>query len=132
MISDTEVIHNCLARLAESDADITDAVYAKFTGAMPEAIQHVEYMDIRMKGRMLDQIFQLLLGDTDEGYLKFETDMHRGYGASLPFYHAMLSAVKESVKDRLGQSWSTRDQAAWDASIERIIEDIDRLHSVPG
>ncbi len=132
MISDTDVIHNCLARLAESDTDITDAVYDRFTGAMPEALQHIDYMDIRMRGRMLDQIFRLLLGETDEGYLEFETEMHKGYGANLSFYHAMLSAVKESVKEQLGRSWSAREEAAWNTSIEHIIGVIDRLPSAPG
>lgn len=131
MIANTEIIHNCLAQLAEADTDITGAVYDKFTCAMPEAIQHIDYMDIRMRGRMLDQILRLLLGETDDNYLKFETEMHRGYGANTSLYQALLSAVKETVKDRLAPSWSAREEAAWDTSIKHIIGDIDRLNPSP-
>jgi hypothetical protein len=96
---------------------------------MPEANQHLDYLDVRMKGRMLDQVYQLLLDEVDDNYLQFETHMHQGYGANTALYRGLLTAVKDAVKIALADSWSAAEDTAWDATIDRIVSDIERLGS---
>lgn len=127
MNKDSQILSRCFEQLADTDTDIAPAVYARFTTAMPEALQHIGYLDERMKGRMLDQVYQLLLGETDDNYLAFEAKMHKGYGANTALYRGLLSAVRDTVKDALAASWSAQEDAAWDASINRIVGDIERL-----
>lgn len=131
MNKDTQTLSRCFEELANADTDIAPAVYARFTATMPEATQHIGYLDERMKGRMLDQVYQLLLGEVDDSYLAFEAKMHKGYGANIALYRGLLSAVRDTVKDALAASWSAEQDMAWDASINRIVGDLERLESVP-
>lgn len=126
-MNDKEIIHRCFEEVAQSGVDITPAVYEKFTEAMPQVNQHIDFMDNRMRGRMLDQIYKLLLEDIDSDYLKFETDMHRGYGADSALYRGILEAVKGCMRDSLGENWSKEYESAWDRSIDSLVEEIQRL-----
>lgn len=127
MNTDQEVIHHCFEEVAKADVDLAPAVYEKFTACAPQASQHISHMDDRMRGRMLDQIYGLLLGDADSDYLEFEARMHRGYGASADLYRGILTAVKAAAQEILAEAWSPETDAAWDRTIERILNDILRL-----
>jgi hypothetical protein len=130
MDRDTEIIYRCFEQVADSGVDLAPRVYDKFVEAMPDADQHIGYMDSRMRGRMLDQIYKLLLDDTEGNYLEFETRTHRGYGADSPLYRGILVALKETVRDCLEGRWSPEDESAWDRSIKRILGEIDSLNPV--
>ena len=127
MQTDTEVLYHCFDQIAKSDTDIAPAVYDKLTSYAPEMSPHISHMDARMKGRMLDQIYNLLLDEIDEGYLEFEARTHMGYGADTAMYRGMLRAVKDAVSDTLGDAWSDKEELAWDRSIERIVGDIEQF-----
>ena len=132
MATDKEVIHQCLEAVANAQTDIAPAIYASISEKMPDMDQHIDFMDSRMKGRMLDQIYKLLLGDVDDGYLEFEARMHRGYGADLGQYQGILAAVKDAVSNVLSDTWSAAEEAAWDRTIEHIVGDISAiLHDRP-
>ncbi len=124
MATDNEVIHQCIEAVANSDTDIAPAVYASVSEKMPDMDQHIDFMDSRMRGRMLDQIYKLLLGDVDDGYLEFEARTHRGYGADLAQYQGILEAVKDAVCNVLSDTWSAAEEAAWDRTIVHIVGDI--------
>lgn len=130
MRPDTAVIYRCFEILAESDTDLTDAVYRNYTSSMPSVNQHIEYLDHSMKGRMLDQVYGLLLGDVDNNYLAFEVNTHKNYGATSTLYCGFLNAIKTAVKDSLGPAWTQIEEDAWDTSIRNIIEKIDEVDSV--
>lgn len=123
-MSDQEILLHCFEVVAQTGTDLTPAVYERFTRDMPEAIQHIGIMDERMRGRMLDQVYKLLLEETDSEYLKFETDMHRGYGADTALYRGILQAVKGAVADCMGDRWSTHEDEAWNRSIDHLIDEI--------
>jgi hypothetical protein len=123
MSNDTEVLRQCMEAVAEADVDISPAVYTAVSASMPEANQHMADMDDRMKGRMLDQVYQLLLGETDDEYLQFEARMHRGYGANGALYQGLLTAVKDAVRATLGPNWVAEHEAAWDRSIKKIVDE---------
>ena len=108
---------------------ISQEVYERFSKEMPESNARIEHMDNNMKGRMLEQIFKLLLDETEEGYLDFETQMHKSYGANVALYSALLLAIKETVRDVTGKSWSEEKEMAWNGVIEKIVNDIERLAS---
>jgi hypothetical protein len=124
-----EVINRCFETVAESDIDLTSAVYSHFTETLPEATQHIGYMDERMRGRMLDQIYALLLDEVDADYLAFEARTHQGYGADTGQYRGILTAVKAAVCDVLGELWSSREEDAWEQSINRIVGKIESVTS---
>ncbi len=127
MDTESQVIRQCLEEVAETDTDLAPAIYARLSRRVPEIDQHIDYLDERMRGRMLDQIYQLLLDDVDEDYLKFETNMHKGYGADTGLYRGLLTAVKESVSEAMQESWTAAYSDAWDRTIERVMSDLDRL-----
>jgi len=127
VVTDTEVICQSLEALAKNDTDIATLVYASFSEKMPDADQHIGIMDSRMRGRMLDQIYKLLMGDVDGGYLEFEAGMHRGYGAGLDQYRGILEALKDAVSSVLSDAWSADQEVAWTRTIERIIGDISTI-----
>lgn len=76
MSTDTAVIRCCFEKLAESANEITEEVYKNYTTSMPSVKQHIGYLDSRMKGRMLEQVYRLLLGEADDHYLRFEVHTH--------------------------------------------------------
>lgn len=127
MSTDQEVIHRCFEEVAKADVDLAPVVYEKFTACAPQASQHISHMDGRMRGRMLDQIYGLLLGDADSDYLEFEAKMHRGYGANADLYRGILTAVKTATKETLTDAWPAEADTAWDRTIERILSDIQQL-----
>lgn len=132
MATDNEIIYQCLEAVADSQTDIAPAVYASVSEKMPGMDQHIGFMDSRMRGRMLDQIYKLLLGDVDNGYLEFEARMHQGYGADLAQYRGILDAVKDAVSNVLSDTWSAAEEAAWNRSIDHIVGDISVvLHNGP-
>ena len=132
MATDNEIIYQCLEAVADSQTDIAPAVYASVSEKMPGMDQHIGFMDSRMRGRMLDQIYKLLLGDVDNGYLEFEARMHQGYGADLAQYRGILDAVKDAVSNVLSDTWSAAEEVAWDRTIEHIVGDISAiLHDRP-
>jgi hypothetical protein len=127
MATDNEVIYQCLEAVANSHTDIATTVYASVSEKMPDMNQHIDFMDSRMRGRMLDQIYKLLLGDVDNGYLEFEARMHQGYGADLAQYRGMLEAVKGAVSNVLSDTWSAAEDTAGNRTIEHIVGDISAI-----
>lgn len=119
-----QTISQCFEKLAEKNIDISESVYQTYIQNMPDVNEHIDVLDTRMKGRMLDQIYRLLLDDVDKDYLEFEARTHRCYGATLERYEGLLSAVKQIFKDQLRDDWHSTDEKAWDTSIKRILADI--------
>ena len=126
METESQVIRQCLEEVAEIDTDLTPAIYARLSRQVPEIDQHIDYLDERMRGRMLDQVYQLLLGELDRDYLDFESRMHEGYGATPAMYRGMLQAVKEEVRDVLAGQWSDSRDVAWNCTIDRIVVELTR------
>ena len=71
----------------------------------------------------------MLLGETDDNYLAFETHMHRGYGATPQLYRSLLTAVKDAARDSLSGDWSAADESAWNRSIAQLTGEIETLEN---
>jgi len=125
----TEVIQRCFERLADKGVDITEAVYREFMAGETDSIQAVKDMDTRTKGRMLEQIYNLLLDVTEKNYLSFETRMHVAYGAESIMYRRILSAVRNSCKVALNDLWTEVEDIAWGARINELMIEIDTVNT---
>lgn len=131
MGDETDTLYQCLEDVAAAHTDITEAVYERLERTTPSISQHISHMDANMKGRMLDQVYQLLLGEANSVYLAFETNMHAGYGADLVMYRGVLEAVRDEVAAILGETWTVQRESAWNDAIERVAHDIEQLLTKP-
>lgn len=129
MSQHSEVLKQSLEQLAETELDITLPVYQRFEAVAPDACRHLAVMDERMRGRMLEQVINLLMGETEDEYLDFETRMHRGYGASPALYRDLFQSVKHVVREELGNCWSAQQEVAWDDSIDHTLAAIEHAYS---
>ena len=127
MQAEFDILRNCFERVAEAGVDITPQVFQEFEAATPDVSQHIGMMDAYMRGRMLEQVIKLLMGETEDGYLAFEVRTHQGYGANDAFYLSLFESVKQVVQEMSGGSWTEREDAAWDSTIERIVGEIGEL-----
>ncbi len=128
MDSNTSLLNQCFEQLANTNIDITKAVYENYISRMPEVAEHIAGLDERMMGRMLDQIYRLLLDGVDDDYLTFEVSTHQSYGATPERYTGLLIAVKDSVKEVLSDRWTSAEESAWDQSIKKIVSEIERVN----
>lgn len=114
-------IRDVFERLAETGIDINEAVYEHFLSRSTVAAEHMASVDERMRGRMLEQVMLLLMGDTEQQYLEFETRMHRSYGAEPGLYLKLFTAVKSAVKGALADDWGEADEVAFYETIQRLM-----------
>lgn len=128
MDSNTSLLNQCFEQLANKNVDITKAVYKSYISRMPDVAEHIAALDERMMGRMLDQVYRLLLEDVDDDYLTFEVSTHQNYGATPERYSGLLIAVKDSVKEVLSECWTNAEERAWDKSIKRVVSEIGRVN----
>ena len=129
-----EVVGASLETCAEQAGDITSAVYEHFFTHCPNAIPLMGHSDDGMKGRMLAQVFELLLTDEhlgDDGYLRWEVDNHvLAYGVEVDMYPGFLQAVADTVKSSLGDAWSVDHAQAWSTRVATLLADIS-AHAEP-
>ena len=121
-------ISDSLEQCAEAAGDITDTVYERFFNECGSAEPLMGHSDTGMKGRMLAQVIELLLTDEhlgDDGYLRWEVDNHLlAYGVEVEMYPAFLNAVRDEVKESLGNGWDADQEKAWSTRIDTLLEDI--------
>ena len=129
-------ISDSLEQCADAVGDITDVVYDRFFSQCGSAEPLRGHSDTGMKGRMLAQVFELLLTDEhlgDDGYLRWEVDNHLlAYGVEVDMYPAFLEAVRDVVKESLGPAWGTDQAHAWSSRIETLLQDIYAQSAVHG
>jgi hypothetical protein len=120
-------LHESL-ELATEHGDLTDLIYAKFFDTCPSANELMSHSDQHMRGRMLEQTFELLMDDALNGtgsYFEWEIDNHlQAYGVQADMYAAFLEAVRVAVKDAAGAGWQPRHEQAWAARINSLLEEL--------
>jgi hemoglobin-like flavoprotein len=111
---------------SERAGDITVQVYEAYFERCPESRELMKLVDQHMRGRMLESVLLLLMGDTDgeRDYIRFETTSHRSYGVLPHMYENLLAAVHETVRRALGADWTSAMEAAWSARIDGILGEI--------
>ncbi len=113
--------------LSLCEEDLSEPVYDRFFAANANGHELMAHADEYMRGRMLQQVFELLMLDEAEAedYLAWEVDNHiASYGVHADMYGDFFEALRVSVKESLGDAWTTDFDAAWQARIEALLAKI--------
>lgn len=113
---------------AEQSDDITQACYERFYAACPPARQLMQHVDPLMQGRMLQEVLELLLtplAALNERLVQFEVRNHTGYGVAPDQYRPLFEAVRDTVRDTLGEAWTDADARAWQDRIDGLMALVD-------
>jgi hypothetical protein len=112
-----------LERAAEVAGDLSREVYERFAARCPAPAALMSHMDEYMLGRMMQDVFVLLMtapAEVDRHYLSFEVGSHRAYGVTPDMFPPLLEAVRDTLRSHLEDAWSGALDAAWRARIEAI------------
>ena len=113
---------------AEHLGDVTERVYRRYYADCPSAAEVMAHSDEHMQGRMLDEVFRLLMVEdvgSEDGYLDFEVDNHRAYNVELTMYPDLFGAVMAVVRDGLGDAWTEAFETAWQSRIASLLRAIE-------
>jgi len=116
--------------LAERDMDLSPQIYERFFQLRPDAEGLMQQSDVNMRGRMLDQTFELLM-DPDllgpESYFRWEVRNHvSAYGVSADMYGPYFQAMGEVLAQALGAEWTQQFASAWRVRVADLLQDLDR------
>jgi hypothetical protein len=109
---------------AEKAGDISPAVYDRYFERCPDSRAIMIHTDAYMRGRMLDEVFRLLMSggvEEEREYLQFETTNHRAYGAAPHMYENVLLAVRDVVAQVLGAEFSGEMDQAWKQRVQDLL-----------
>lgn len=125
----TDSILNSLEIISESHGDITDQVYARYFAECAGSQALMEHMDPGVKGKMMQEVMRLLMVDDykeEESYLNFEIDYHQSsFSVEHHMYANLFNAVKDVVKDGLGEQWTDEMNAAWQTRVENLVSEVE-------
>lgn len=90
----------------------------------------MQQSDVNMRGRMLDQTFELLM-DPDvlgpESYFRWEVTNHvSAYGVSADMYGPYFQAVGDALASVLGDLWTQQIASAWRVRVADLLRDLQR------
>jgi hypothetical protein len=121
-------LEQSLAAYAERVGDPVPVVYERFFDLCEPARELMGHSDEHMRGRMFEQVLELLFTDAHfgpGGYLDWELDNHLlAYQATGEMYVAFFTAVMDVVRDGLGPQWSTAYHNAWQDRIDLILAQV--------
>ncbi|KYG19712.1 flavoprotein [Bradyrhizobium sp. AT1] len=113
-------------RAAMRCADLTPLVYRRLFDAHPEAqaMFRTDGGDL-VKGSMLALAIEAVLDFAGERHGHFrliacEVASHDGYGTPRELFMAFFAVIRDSVRDLLGEEWSTEIAQAWDQLLVEI------------
>lgn len=127
LVSQLEVIVQSFSDAAQTGQDITAKTYAAYFERCPGSDELMAHTDHRMRGRMMEEVLKLLMAEDLSSlgdYLRFETKTHEGYGVEPVMYHNLLLAVRDTVRELLGNGWGHDYERSWDGRIEYLAEHI--------
>ena len=100
-------------------------VYERFFQLRPDAEGLMQQADVSMRGRMLDQTFELLM-DQDvlgpESYFRWEVTNHvSAYGVSADMYGPYFQAMGDVLAPALGDEWTEQITLGLASSSDRSV-----------
>jgi hypothetical protein len=114
---------------AEMAGDISPAIYQNYFARCPGSESLMAHIDELVRGKMLDEVFRLLLLDdyaSESGYLNFEMKNHSlAYSVEAHMYGNLLAAIKETVESTLGGAWTQAFEQAWQQRLASLLKEID-------
>jgi hypothetical protein len=117
MSVEQELIERVLECAAEDDPGLNETIYKNFYEAMPDAEQLLSHVDEGTRGKMIAEIYRLLLAEdvaaSDGDYLMFETKTHANSYFVLPEMYNVLSDVfLQTLRLSAAREWSPTVEAA--------------------
>jgi hypothetical protein len=117
MSVEQELIERVLECAAEDDPRLNETIYKNFYEAMPDAEQLLSHVDEGTRGKMIAEIYRLLLAEdvaaSDGDYLMFETKTHANSYFVLPEMYNVLSDVfLQTLRLSAAREWSPTVEAA--------------------
>ena len=117
MSVEQELIERALECAAEDDPELNNLVYRNFYEAMADAGQLMSHVDEGVRGKMMAEIYRLLLAEdvaaSDGDYLVFETKTHANSYFVLPEMYNVLSDVfLQTLRLSAAREWSPTVEAA--------------------
>jgi hypothetical protein len=122
-----DLVLKTFEQAAERGDDITADIYRRYYQRCPQAQALMSHVDPYMQGRMMEEVLNLLMtepGELPDGYLAFETANHASYGVLLAMYPDLLLAVRETVRDAVGDDWNDACDRAWDQRTAALLAHI--------
>ena len=116
MSVEQELIERVLECAAEDDPRLNETIYKNFYEAMPDAEQLLSHVDEGTRGKMIAEIYRLLLAEdvaaSDGDYLMFETKTHANSYFVLPEMYNVLSDVfLQTLRLSAAREWSPTVEA---------------------
>jgi hemoglobin-like flavoprotein len=114
--------------LAAKDIDLQQETYLRFFQLCPEAQGLMGHSDEPMRGRMLEQTYELLMDaklQGPESYFRWEIRNHvSAYGVSASMYGAFFQALEATIAQALGEAWKQQMAKAWQQRVEDLLHEI--------
>ena len=120
-----EAMEAPLFAIADSDIDITPALFDRFFATFPE--QRAPFLNLdAAAGRMTNETIEAMIGLASNEHWVPTTiinfvDLHRNYGdfpASL--YAAFIDMTVDALAHAAGATWTDESNAAWRAQADRL------------
>ena len=114
--------------LAAKDIDLQQETYRRFFQLCPEAQGLMGHSDKPMRGRMLEQTYELLMDAKLQGpdsYFRWEIRNHvSAYGVSASMYGAFFQALEATIAQALGEAWKQQMAKAWPQRVEDLLHEV--------
>jgi hypothetical protein len=102
--------------------DLNSDVFARYFELSPASGTLMRYTDEYMRGRMLEQVYQLMLGEADfEAWLDFELGNHREYGVTDDMYSHLFAALHQVTREHAGAQWRAEWEQAWHTRVDELL-----------
>ena len=117
MSVEQELIERVLECAAEDDPELNEMVYRNFYDAMADAGQLMSHVDEGVRGKMMAEIYRLLLADdvatSDSDYLVFETKTHaNSYFVRPEMYRLLSDVLLQTLRLSAARVWGPAVEAA--------------------
>ena len=117
MSVEQELIERALECAAADDPKLNERIYKNFYDAMPDAQQLMSQVDEGVRGKMMAEIYRLLLADdvatSDSDYLVFETKTHaNSYFVRPEMYRLLSDELLQTLRLSAARVWGPAVEAS--------------------
>jgi hemoglobin-like flavoprotein len=119
-------IEASLALMAERAGDPTSLVYARLFAARPDLRElFCNDRSGAVRGEMLARVFDAILDFVNDRqyadhFIHSERMAHDSYGVPPDIFATFFGAVADTLRDVLGEDWTSETEAAWAELLDAI------------
>jgi hypothetical protein len=117
MSVEQELIERALECAVADDPKLNERIYKNFYDAMPDAEQLMSHVDEGVRGKMMAEIYRLLLtkdvAASDSDYLVFETKTHaNSYFVQPEMYRLLSDVLLQTLRLSAARVWGPAVEAS--------------------